>query len=91
MVKQRGDRTAKAESGPLAGALNALRAERSQRRKAEGKVTMAVSEAAASGKRVLEAKGAESAFDSLTIARDFSVVCKETVSVLSDRTRWKVR
>lgn len=54
-------------------ALNALRAERSQRRKAEGKVTMAVSEAAASGKRVLEAKGLNHAFDGLTIAKDFSI------------------
>ncbi len=54
-------------------ALNALRAELSQRRKAEGKVTMAVSEAAASGKRVLEAKGLTHAFDDLTIAKDFSI------------------
>ena len=54
-------------------ALHALRAERSQHRKAEGKVTMAASEAAASGKRVLEAKGLAHAFDDLTIAKDFSI------------------
>ena len=47
---------------------------------------MVVSEAAASGKRVLEAKGLNHAFDGLTIARDFSIVQRETVSVLSDRT-----
>jgi len=54
-------------------ALHELRAKRRQYRKAEGKVTMAASDAAASGKRVLEAKSVAHAFDDLVIAKDFSI------------------
>lgn len=54
-------------------ALEALRRERSQRREQQGQVRVAVAEAAASGKRVIEAKGLRHAFGDRLLVDDFSV------------------
>ena len=54
-------------------ALFDLREKRRQHRRAEGSVEMAASESAASGKRVLEAKGIAKSYGGRLIARDFSI------------------
>ena len=54
-------------------ALFDLREQRRQHRRADGTVAMAASEAAASGKRVLEATSISKAFGDLTVVRDFSI------------------
>jgi len=53
--------------------LEALRRERSQRREQQGQVRVAVAEAAASGKRVIEAKGLRHSFGDRLLVNDFSV------------------
>lgn len=54
-------------------ALYGLREQRRQHRRADGTVTMAASDAAASGKRVIEAKGVDKAFGETTIVQNFSI------------------
>ena len=54
-------------------ALYDLRRQRQQHRRADGTVSMAASEAAASGKRVIEVKNISKAYDGRTVVRDFSI------------------
>jgi ATP-binding cassette subfamily F protein uup len=54
-------------------ALNDLRADRRNFDRAQGKVQMSASEAQASGKLVLEAKGVTKAFDGPPVVQDFSM------------------
>lgn len=54
-------------------ALYDLRRQRQQHRRADGTVSMAASEAAASGKRVIEVKNISKAYDGRAVVRDFSI------------------
>ncbi|EKF42061.1 ABC-F family ATP-binding cassette domain-containing protein [Nitratireductor indicus] len=54
------------------GELHALRERHSTHRRAEGVATMTASDAAESGKLVIEAKGLVKSYDGLTVVRDFS-------------------
>jgi ATP-binding cassette subfamily F protein uup len=54
-------------------ALYDLRRQRQQHRRADGTVSMAASEAAASGKRVIEVKNISKASDGRAVVRDFSI------------------
>ncbi|MCX7555690.1 ATP-binding cassette domain-containing protein [Xanthomonadaceae bacterium JHOS43] len=52
--------------------LEALRRERAQRREVQGRVRLELGEAAASGKKVLEARNVDFSFEGKPILRDFS-------------------
>jgi ATP-binding cassette subfamily F protein uup len=54
-------------------ALYDLRDKRQKHRRAEGNIAMAASDAAASGKRVIEAKNISKAFGDLSVIQDFSI------------------
>ncbi len=54
------------------GELHALRERHRTHRRAEGVATMTASDAAESGKLVIEAKGLAKSYDGLTVVRDFS-------------------
>lgn len=55
------------------GELGQMRQELSERRRPEGTATIAASEAAASGKLVIEAKNVAKSYDDRTIVSDFSI------------------